>query len=560
MKKFIILITILIGTLLFPLQAFAMDYTIDGTRIDASLQENGDVYVTEKHMYSFEGKFKGITRSLIPKKKTKIVDVEASENGSTLKVEQDDNAYKVFRSGKDETITIELSYIIKDGVQVYADVAQFYWPFFDESNETDYEQFDVYIHPPQPAEDVIAFGYFEAEGTASVENSGIAHFAMGEVDSGNNGNIRVAYDAKLFPGATLTKDKPMRGEILAEKKELEDKQAAFEKRKSILSGITPFVISIFAIYLLILLFVASRKKQMTNLEVERRFTSAYFVPKEEMSLPATISYMKAGIMQAEALTASLLDLVRKGYVKRESEDTFVVKNRDTDYKHELLLIEWLFDTIGNNGLFRFNDLKDYTDKKSNHKSYQEKFTAWKQAVQEEVKHNDLLEKNTKMRSLIALTAIPLFVLFILFAVHELVFGAVLSLFIFIGLIVFALCYRPRTVKGARIKRQWDEFQLKYPDINEKEWNKLMDNEQKRAFIYGFGIKDKKIEKKNQQMLEPHLNTSYPNADIMFFLLIATTVNQQFDKANTVAAASTTTGGTPGGGAGVGGGGGGSGAF
>lgn len=99
MKKISVLIIILAGMLLFPLNALAVDYMIEETRIDAYLQENGDVQVTEQHTYSFEGEFNGITRTLIPKEGTAITEVSASEDGTALEVEQDDNEYRIYRDG-----------------------------------------------------------------------------------------------------------------------------------------------------------------------------------------------------------------------------------------------------------------------------------------------------------------------------------------------------------------------------------------------------------------------------------------------------------------------------
>src|SRR5690625_2285198 len=100
MKRLVTLfLAILVGVSLFPLHALAVDFTINETDIDAYLLEDGNIKVTEFHTYEFDGKFNGITRSLIPKKGTSITDFAASENGTSLEVERDDDTYKVFRSG-----------------------------------------------------------------------------------------------------------------------------------------------------------------------------------------------------------------------------------------------------------------------------------------------------------------------------------------------------------------------------------------------------------------------------------------------------------------------------
>eukprot|EP00130_Batrachochytrium_dendrobatidis_P008274 XP_006683149.1 hypothetical protein BATDEDRAFT_28708 [Batrachochytrium dendrobatidis JAM81] len=103
---------------MFPLHALAVDFTINETKIDAHLGEDGNVQVKETHTYEFDGKFNGITRSILPKDKTSIIDFKAAENGTPLEVELEDETYKIFRGGNDETVTIELSYMIHHGVEV----------------------------------------------------------------------------------------------------------------------------------------------------------------------------------------------------------------------------------------------------------------------------------------------------------------------------------------------------------------------------------------------------------------------------------------------------------
>ncbi|AIF45230.1 DUF2207 domain-containing protein [Virgibacillus sp. SK37] len=560
MKKLFGLAIIIFSILVFPIESLAVDYSIDNSRIDAFLQSDGSVKVTEKHTYQFDGEFNGITRTLIPKNNTEINDVTAEEKGKKLNIEREDNLYKVHRKGEDENITIEIFYTIENGVEVFSDVAQFYWPFFDESNESDYGNMNVFVHPPETTGNVIAYGEDAAADSADIQRNGTVHFSMGSVDSGENGDIRVAYDVSLFPGATITKDQPMKQEILADKESLEKEQAAFAHRQDLLSGLAPYIVGIFVIYLLVLVVYAANQRRAVQMEVAHQYVSAHFVPDLMMSLPATLSFMKSGLLDANVLTAALLDLVRKGYVKKESEDTFSVIHKQTDYQHEKILIDWLFYKIGDNGTFHLGDLKKYTDEESNHETYWKDFEAWKQAVKEEVKEHHLVDKKPKLRTIIGLSSIIVAPFAVLFGVHELFLPMFLAIMLFGALLIFAASFRVKTVKGAILYKQWKEFQERYPTISDKDWQDLQSEEQQRAFIYSFGLNDKQLHKKNEQIKEVLPQNDRSNSDIFAFLFIASLVHNQFEDSHTVAAATTSTGGTPGGGAGVGGGGGGSGAF
>ena len=111
--------TILTATLLlflFPAAAMAVDFEITDSTIEAKMDKSGRVNVTEYHTYQFEGDFNGVTRMLVPKEGTDISEFNAFEDGKPLKTERDGDLYKVFRSGEDEKVTIELRYVIEDSV------------------------------------------------------------------------------------------------------------------------------------------------------------------------------------------------------------------------------------------------------------------------------------------------------------------------------------------------------------------------------------------------------------------------------------------------------------
>ena len=552
-----LIISVFIMTL-FPIHAFAVDYSIEEMNINAELQDDGDVHVTEKQTYKFDDEFSGITRTLIPKEGTDIADVQARDNKEALKIEQDGNEYKIHRKGENETIKIELTYLIENGVSVYSDIAEFSWPFFDTNNESDYEQFKVTVSPPQLTNDVIAFGDDLAAESEKIQENGDVLFDLGQVPSGKKGDIKVAYDAELFPEAQVTEDTLMRKNIEAEEQALKDEQIAFEKGQNTFKNIAPYIIGLFALIFIGLLVFAYQKKQAVIREVNRKFPLPYFVPEEVMSLPATIFYKKSDMVPPEVLSAALMDLIRKGYVDEDSdEDSFKVVSRETTYKHELLLINWLFDEIGHDSSFKVEDIENYTDAEENQETYQEDYLKWQKAVQKEKRTYDLFAKNTKGRLISGVIGLLIIPFIIYFAKYELFMFMTFGIILAVGILAFSAFYKTRTILGEKINRDWQVFQDKYPDMADDEWDELMTDDQKRAFIYGVGIKDKKIEEKNKKMLTRFPEESYTISSPVYFLMFAGIFNSSFNDAQTTSAASSS---SAGGGTGVGGGGGGSGAF
>ncbi len=544
MKKILIGLFMIIIIAASPTYALAVDFEIDQTEIHAELQENGEVKVSESHTYSFEGEFNGITRSLIPKEGTSITNFHASENGNDLKVELEDEIYKIHRSGEDEEVTIQLFYTIKNGIDVYSDVADFYWPFFDESNESTYENLTIFVEPPAPAEVKAAYGEEEAYNTEEVQTGGLVVFAMGEVPDGRNGNIRVTYDSDLFSAAALTNDQDMLSAIQSDKAELDANMAAKAKQEERWGNWAPYIFSTFLIIALLLTIIGWRKRTETRREAQRQESGGMNFPKEKLSLPAMIAFMKGGYLTNEALTSALLDLYRKGYIEKISDQGFRVVSRNTEYSHEDHLMDWLFHQIGDGETFSTKDLEEYTKNKENHTAYQENFQKWQEEVKKEYKQLSLFERSTRTRwgaLVLALVLLPFLIIFPIFGQLAWMF---FSLLLFIYLIGFAIAYQPLTILGHRLKK--DLKPLKKGD----DWKTWEKEDQIPALLYQIGLGTRDL------AASPGMNTN----DWVIFLILAGTLNNSFDSANHHVSASTNSGGFSGSGTGVGGGGGGSGAF
>ena len=436
--------------LLIPTAALAVDFEISDVIIDAHLQENGDAAVVEKHIYVFDGKFNGVTREVVAKTGAAIADFEAYEKGKSLKVENDEGTYKIFRSGKNETIEIEMRYQIINAVEKYTDGAQFYWPFFDKRNETDYDNMIITIYPPGPAKEIQYLGYDTAYKTGTVNNNGDVSFKMGKVSSGKNGDIRVIYEPELFPSAKVNKGK-IRGEIEFEKKQLADEEAAYLVRQDKAGKFGLFGMLGFGAVLIALfgkMITSSRMKKRTVHE----HLADTLVPKERLSMPATIHYMNYGVFSPEAMSAALLDLIRKGHVVQLSDDEFEVVNRSVAYNHEAALLELLFDKVGNGTIFRIADLETYTKEEKNHEIYSSASEKWMNAILEEVKMASLHEKKTRLRWSVALLSLAFIPVVVQLGRYEFFLYMSIAIFMTIVGLSFAIFYNPRNERFRFIRR------------------------------------------------------------------------------------------------------------
>src|SRR5699024_12309089 len=122
------------------------------------------------------------------------------------------------------------------------------------------------------------------------------------------------------------------------------------------------------------------------------------------------------------------------------------------------------------------------------------FLEWQKDVQkEEISHN-LFVQNIKLRVITGIIGLLIIPGIIYIAIYDLLLYMAFSIFLSIGYLLLAAFYKTRTILGEKISRDWQVFQDKYPEMTDEDWTVLTTNDQKRAFIYGVGIKNRKIKK------------------------------------------------------------------
>lgn len=554
------LISIWVFLMLFmiPVTAYAVDFEISDVQIDVHLKADGNADVIEKHTYEFDSKFNGITREIFPKSGSSITRFEAYENGKPLKVEKEKELYKVHRSGKKEAVLFELHYQIINGVEKYEDGAQFYWPFFDKRNEAAYGDMKITVHPPDKATDVDYLGYDAAYEKGSLAAEGVVVFDLGEVPDGVNGDIRVIYEPSLFPNAEMKKG-TVRDALKADERKIEEDRALFLAKQQDMKNVGSYTLPGFAAVLLgILLYIFMKRKGTKT--AAQSLLEDHFVPTETLSMPATIYYTNPYGIGPELMSAALLDLIRKGYVKQVSEEAFELVDGSRTNEHEAALIDLLFSKVGNGNQFTIEGLKTYTENEENHEAYGNGLALWKNAVAKEVKDAGFKDKSVGLRwwtGLLSIAIIPIIVQLGRYEVYPSM--AILIVLVLIGLST-ALFYSPRNLQGFRVKEEWQRFRKRFEQASAAEWNELPVDDKYRGYIYGIGVKEGKLE----QLYDEFKNAerrSERSSDTYSIYYNPIFMTQSFTMADTNAAVSTSSSSTSSSsGGGVGGGGGGSGAF
>lgn len=553
MKK---LMPLVLGFLfLLPVTVFAVDFSIKETTIDAQLMDNGNVQVEERFTYEFDGDFEGITRELKPKSGTDIVDFTAYENERKLEVEKEENLYKVYRDGDDETITVSLTYEIENAVEKFEDGAEFYWPFFDDRNESDYESMTIAIHPPAPSDEVLFLGYDEAFEKGIAGDEGSVVFKLGHVPEGRNGDVRVIYEPQLFPGA-IQANGTVKDELSADRNRFEHEAEKFTTNQNTASVIGRFTLPSLALMLGLLLFYAYWKAKNKKKAIDQK--KDFQVPNEKLSLPAVVYFTNSPYLTPDAMAAALMELVRKKYVKQLSEDQFDLVDGKAEYTHERTLIDLLFHKIGDGQHFSLSEIEAYSQKELNHSAYNDAIAKWNLEVAEEVKGHHFKEKVSGIRLFSAALGGLSAALAIYTGIYEIYPVMAISIFVALAAFSFSLSYSPLTMEGQAVKVQWKQMRKAMENLPAADWERLDNDDKLRAYAYLLAVDGKQLDKKSRsfslarQFAEESDSTLYFNPILLSGVFIAAS-------SNTTASASSGSSSVSSGG-GIGGGGGGSGAF
>lgn len=553
--------------MMIPVTVFAVDFEVTDVKIDVYLTEDGHADVIETHTYDFDSKFNGITREVFPKTGSSIIHFEAYESDKPLKVEQENQFYKIHRSGSKEKLTVDLYYTITDTVEKYEDGTQFYLSFFSKRNEVDYENMTITVYPPNQASEVDFLGYHAAYGSGEVGADGIVTFGLGAVESGTDGDVRVIYESSLFPHVPALMSGAIREELRAEGEEMQAKEATFLKTKGSLQSSAKYAAT-GALLALVGLYTYLIGKGRKLKSVAEFTIDDAFVPRAKLSLPGTIQYMKPLGNGPEMISAALLDLIRQQYVKQVTETSFELLTNEGANVHETALIDLLFFKIGDGKTFTFEQLEVYTKDSSNHGSYGLALAAWRKGIRDEVKGAQLYETKAKLRVTIGLISLALTPFIFVFGYYELYWF--MGLFIFICLIgmLTAAIYSPRSIEGFTMKEEWTRLQNRMKGLDLEEWDKLPIDDKYRAYIYGIGMKDARLEEMYDEFERASTRTAQQaNMSSSFYPIpynpAYTASHFQAADQNALVSSDgsgSSGSGSSGGGGGVGGSGGGSGAF
>lgn len=471
-------------------------------------------------------------------------------------------AWGVGLDNSSDTRVYQISYTVTDVIKKYGDCAELYWKFVGEDFEVNANKITGKIKLPKPVqskEELRVWGHTEyLNGEIYVTDLSTIDFNLNNYKSGNFVEVRLLTPTYVFQNLEYNSNKDKILEIVED----EEKWTAEANRKREKRDNTMKIVSgaISAVITIIGLWVATKiNKYKKELEKNKKIVpdidlDYYRELPDETATPAEACFVLNGTQDvSKILSATILDLTLKGYLKAEQIDKKInievlEKDRTSlaeDEKQVLELIEKVRKSKSTgqmeNTVITVKDLEKYIEKHpssfENVKNKLEKIA--KDKAQEKGKFDKKVYKQSEkyVAKSIGYSFIPISVAFAMIGTIAYIVGYVDSMIkyilisgiftIVISIINIIMCsilasrFNGFTQKGVNEKEQWKAFKKYMEDfslLDEKEVPQLVIWEKYLVYATAFGIAEKVI--KQLKIKYPELSSQDTLNNMVLFSVMS----------------------------------------
>ncbi len=486
------IIFLVICALLSIMTVYCADrsYYMSGFNVNAQLDSSGNMDVTEEITYKFDGSFRGVYRTLKTAGSDGIGSIEVhkikdgratqfvqnnseSENSYQIINEGDGLRLKIFSASEDESKTFVINYNVMNVASKYNDTGELYWQFMGKDTDVAIENFQLTITLPEGAskEEIKIFGHGPLSGISEIIDSRKVGLRVEKLLPHNFVEARVLFPTVLIKNSKKVFDADALEKIMHEEKKLADEaNAKRAKAKAVI--VLSLAYALFELLMIIYLYFKYDK------EYKSKFEGEYFRELPGNYSPAVLSVLwNFGTVKPRDITASIMDLVRRKYMKlnvEQREIKGIIKhsivneyvfelNKESDFEdlasHEKYFIDWLISTIGNGAAVSLKEIEQYSKTIEGAKSFKEDYYNWVKYVKIDAEKYSFFDKSTIKGQLFGIVAAVIGIIYggYTAANHGNIAGFAILITTSIVLLVYSLFIRRRSKDGVEQFRMWKAF-------------------------------------------------------------------------------------------------------
>lgn len=416
---------LVIGVVLVLVAALSVDsafakgksYKVLDVDIEAQVQADGSLNISEHRTYKFRGRFKYAYRTFSLQGGIDYTGFQVREGGQSYRLDdsEDPGTYQVrhkdqeievrwFYRARNEELRFTIDYQVLNLIQRHNDAALLHYQFLGEEFKKSSEHVRIEVSPPEPifAGQVQAWPHGPHWAHSNTHLDGTVTVTCEKLPRRRGLELRALYPQELFPNLTqrptsirndVMDEEAAWGQVMNQKRENARIKAVIKAERLKTGSWAMPVLAGLAIIGWIVLFQIYGRRPEVPAQPDRSSSVPSDLP------PAMVEYLIAErTVSSNALVGTLLDLARRGFLelheetktvsrligkdKTEPAHTWVLKrehfrnHRKELLSYEIQLIEFLFDELANADRVPIAIFKD------NKSKIQKFFAQWKTTVSE----------------------------------------------------------------------------------------------------------------------------------------------------------------------------------
>lgn len=402
--------------LLFSMTFGRTAYNIESLDIVADIKIDGRLEVEERVIYDID-RINGILYNIDALGYGKLENLQIfyeddgeykravnsySTNEGDFSVDMENGLYKIklYAPSANEKREFIFRYSLSRGVTVYRDIAQLNRKMVGTEWQNSIGRIDVTVNLPQSVkkDEIYAFGHGPLTGNIEILNGQSVKYNLNNYYPGEFLEVNL-----LFPKEILTNFNPLYmknqnglRDILEMERKLA-KEANETRKKAVIKFYTGRVVLGLGIVWWIFLLIFIYRKNSKRYKVENEY-GEYFRELPDDYSPAVAGTLLSKRLYPESreLFATLLDLVRKGYLELEESEnrtTLILQEKDGNSltEEEKFILNWYIRELGDGSRVTLEDIEEIVKNRGNAREFNSNYERWKTMV-----YSDMLSKNLKM--------------------------------------------------------------------------------------------------------------------------------------------------------------------
>lgn len=433
----IALIIVVFGYSIYENQAGIYNYNgkksiLKDLSYDVTINSDGSAMVVENRTYKFvkgefsrgyidiEGQADAVSVFEDGGMLNEIENFDDSRPTDTFAVESAGTNTRVewyYRGTEGETKIFQINYRISGSATLYNDCADYFQKYVSGNNVYEIKNLNILVHLPQGAnsENTEIWAHGPSGGDIYFLDDTNVALSMKNVPA----NRYIEARFLMPPDVLQVNDQKIAVDKYEELLSMENQASEKSDNERRINGIVN-IISIFISIVIILLPISTIVKyRLKTKPLKPQMEPKYYRDLPANIYPAELDYLmnhyKGKINTSQQISATLLDLINKGFIKGEIiKGSGLVKKKDTQFlknmevnkavaSHEKALMDFLFSKVGkDNKQVTLKELKRYCSNKKTAKEAYKFYTDFENKVSQIVEKRKYFERerNTLPRSLI----------------------------------------------------------------------------------------------------------------------------------------------------------------